>query len=237
MDCWFFDENLSQQEILERAEKEFDIKASRQTLTAYFRYRERIQNMPDGIEQLEPEEQEAVATRVGAGMRWKTLETRTLNYAAMAAFEMSLAEPGQMRVKEIQSLMKMINERQQLWMDQRTRAQKVELQKLALLTKIQKDQSGKHTKEEFETMMMEAADIWDRTKQRRAENQARREAEKTKREFGNHDGGPAEAQTGTEVEAQNDGKGAKAAEIQAAEGQPNPETETKVNEEGLGKDI
>jgi len=139
-------------------------------------------------------------------------------------------------VKEIQSLMKLINDRQQLWMNQRIRTEKVELQKLALLTKLHKDQSEKHTTAEFEAMMMEAADIWDRTKQRRAENRAKMEAEKAKRESGNHDGGQSEAQTGAEAGANNDGKSEEAAEVKAAEGQPNPETETKVNEEGLCKD-
>src|SRR5262245_24599340 len=115
MDKWYFAENLTYPEILERAEKQFNIKASKQTLTAYFRHREEVVG---GIAEWE----DVViahprAFRVGANMEWKDLKARTLHSAAMAAYELSLAEPDKMRIPEMRSLMRILNEHERLLMD------------------------------------------------------------------------------------------------------------------------
>jgi hypothetical protein len=180
MDSWYFDENLSQREILERAAKEFGIKASRQTLTSYFRHREQILNIPDGVRDLEPKEEEALENRVGAGMGWDDLQAKTLRFAGMAAYELSLAEPGTMRVKEIRSLMKMVNEHHRLVMEKRMREEKLALQTMGMLLKARKDESKKFTKEDFEQMVMEGTEILNRAKTKSAESRA--ELDKRRRE-------------------------------------------------------
>lgn len=180
MDAWFFDENLGHQEILERSEKEFGIKASQQTLTRYFRRREQLLNVPDGVREIEPAEEEAEATRVGAGMGWEDLQARTLRFATMAAYEMSLVEPEKMRVKDIRSLMKMVNEQKRLTLEHRLQKERLALQTMALTLRVKIAESKVQTKEQMEQMIMDAAEIWNKAKRKCAEG--RTELEKLKRE-------------------------------------------------------
>jgi hypothetical protein len=114
MDEWFFEENLGHREIVERAGKEFGIKASQQTLTGYYRHRERLLNLADRAKGLEGAEEHGMPTRTGAELDWPELEAKVLRFAAMAAYEMSLAEPEKLPVKELRSLMRIINEHRRL---------------------------------------------------------------------------------------------------------------------------
>ena len=53
-------------------------------------------------------------------MSLEDLEARTVYCTALAAYEMSLAEPGSLQVKELRSLMRMLNDHRRLAMEQRT---------------------------------------------------------------------------------------------------------------------
>lgn len=183
MDAWFFDEKLSQGEILKRATEAFGVQASRQTLTAYFRHREQVLNVPDGERELEPMEDEALATRVGAGMKWDDLQARALRFAGMAVYELSMAEPEKMRVKEIRSLMKTLNEHHRLVLDRRLREERLTVQRMALLVKLKQYEAENPGKEDFERMVLEGAEIWNKAKKKSAE--CRAELEKLRRAGGN----------------------------------------------------
>ena len=176
METWFFDDNLGHKEILERAEKEFGIRASQQTLTGYFRHRERLLNLPDGHNEIEPEEQEAMATRIGAGMSLEDLEARTMNFAMMAAYEMSMAGPEKMRIKEMGTLLKMINNHRQLSLERREREEILAIGQLALLGKLRKDDSKRFAEERWEDSIIHLAGVLRRARRKSAEQRAREES-------------------------------------------------------------
>lgn len=190
MDVWFFDENLGHREIAERAAKEFGVTASHQTLTAYFRYREQMLNVPDGENELEPMEEDALATRVGAGMSWDNLEAKVLRFATMAAYELTLVEPGKMRVKEVRSLMKIVNEHHRLVMDRRLQEERLGLQRMGMMLRLQKNDAKMQTKEEFERTLMESAEMLNRAKRKSAE--CRAELGKLRRDAGMEAAGHSE---------------------------------------------
>jgi hypothetical protein len=196
MDKWYFDENLSYPAILEKADKEFNIKASKQTLTAYFRHRENVVGGLAAWEDLEADDPRA--RRVGAGMSWNDLEARVMQSAAMAAYEMSLSEPEKMRVKEIRSLMKMLHEHDRRIMDRKKMEQKAELQRAQMAFKVYKQEAGKQTKEEFEEMLMETADIVHRAQRKGAEHRATMAAEHAKFAANNGDKTPKDVENGNE---------------------------------------
>jgi hypothetical protein len=200
MDKWYFDENLSYPEILEKAGKEFGVQASKQTLTAYFRHREEVVAGGAGWEDCGLDDPRA--RRVGAGMSWGDLESRALHSAAMAVYEMSLAEPDKMRVKEIRSLMKMLNEHRRLALDRKTREEKMELQVLQLAAKVASDNAKGHTLEEFEEIMMAAKEILHRKPMKSAEEGAECEAEKAKPEAEGDNGGPVNAHGEERIQAE-----------------------------------
>jgi hypothetical protein len=105
---------------------------------------------------------------VGAGMALEDLETKTLQSAAMEEYELSLAEPDKMRVTEMRALMKMLNERRRLTMDREK--QEMHLDSTSMLTslKVLKGMSRLQTKEDYEEMMMQTADILQRARAKAA---------------------------------------------------------------------
>jgi hypothetical protein len=172
MDKWYFDENLPYPEILERATKEFGVQASRQTLTAYFRHREDVVGGLAKWEDIDTGNPQS--RRVGAGMDLKDLESRTLQSAAMAAYELSLAEPDKMRVTEMRSLMKMLSEHKRLSLHHDKEIEQGMLTQL----KVFKGLSGLQTKEQFEEMVMQTAGILQRAQVKAAGHRAAAEQHK-----------------------------------------------------------
>ena len=170
MDKWYFDENLSHQAIMERATKEFGVEASKQTLTAYFRHREAVVGGLAQWEEIEVDDPRA--RRVGAGMSWTDLEARVMQSAAMAAYEMSLSEPDQMRIKEIRSLMKMLNDHERRKIDRKKMEQKAEVQLAQMAFKVCKEEARKQTKEEFAETLLETAVIVHQARRKGAEKRA-----------------------------------------------------------------
>ena len=180
MDTWRFEDNLSYAEIVKRALKEFNVTASEQTLTSYFRHRQEELDWDGDGPNIKFKEQLAMTDRPGMGKNLAELETRTLFFSAMAAYEMALADPEKMRVKEVRSLMKMLQDHRRFAEVRKMNAMKLEFQETATLVKLAKDQQKLQTKEEFEEMMMEATDIITRARQRGAEQSATLNAEKEK---------------------------------------------------------
>ncbi len=169
MDTWYFEESLSGQEILERARKEFKIEASRQTLTAYFRHRQEKRALAVNGRWSADEAEHLLAQRSGAGMSLEDLEARTVYCTALAAYEMSLAQPGSLQVKELRSLMKLLNEHQLLAMEQRTRTERSNLQHVLTAVKACRSRGRMLNKQDFEKMVSETDDIMRRARQKGAE--------------------------------------------------------------------
>ena len=111
LDQWYFQENLSYREMLERAQKDFEVTASLQSLAAYFQRREEPPELADHTAlPVESMRENPFAGRVGAGKTREGLETLALHFTAMAAYEMALTKPGKMRVQELRSLLKLLME-------------------------------------------------------------------------------------------------------------------------------
>jgi hypothetical protein len=157
---------LSYAEIVKRALNEFGVKASEQTLTAYFRHRREELGHPGDSPAMKFRERLAMFDRPGMGKDPAELEARTLVFSAMAAYELSLAEPEKMRVKEMRSLMKMLQDHRRFAEERNNKARKLDLLEMATIGKLLKDQQNRHTKAEFEEMMMQATDILSRARQR-----------------------------------------------------------------------
>src|SRR5215472_16838524 len=100
MDEWYFEDGLSHAEILEDAEREFGITATQQTLTSYFRYRERARELAGPVR---ISRADAALVRRMKGMKLEELETKAIYFGAVAAYEMAQADPDKMRVKELRS--------------------------------------------------------------------------------------------------------------------------------------
>lgn len=159
MDAWYFDESLSCREIHDRARRTFGIDASRQTLTAYFRHRESKRVLAGGGRLTADQVNELLLQRTGAGMSLEDLEGRTVYFTAMAAYQMSLAEPDSLRVKELRSLMKLLNENRRLVMDQKLKNEKLTLETMTAALKVRREQSEVMTKKDFERMVMDTGEI------------------------------------------------------------------------------
>jgi hypothetical protein len=181
MDDWYFEENLGYPVILERAKKEFGIEASKQTLTDYFRYRERLMNLPDGAGDPEAREEEPPAIRVGAGMETRDLEARTVRYAAMAAHEMAMGEPETMPVREIRALMKMVSDHRRMLLECKRREDKTELESLLMILKLNKEQSKMHKEADFREMVSDFRKRMFGARKRSEDNQAEFDAQRTAR--------------------------------------------------------
>jgi hypothetical protein len=195
MDEWYFEEGLSHAEILEDAEREFGIKATQQTLTSYFRYREKVREWDGPVKFGRPE---AVYLNRSRGLEWHELEARVVLNSTVAAYELSQAEPDKMRVKELHTLLKMLSDRRHAQVNQVAKQEKYEFQRFLALRKLQRDEAKYQTKEELEKMMFDVADVWTRTKQKLAEEQAVLEADKKRREEGSR--AEAEGETKAELE-------------------------------------
>ena len=180
MDIWRFEDNLSYAEIVKRALNEFGVTASVQTLTSYFRYRQEELDWSGDGPAMKFKERLAMTDRPGMGKNLDELETRTLFFSAMAAYEMALDDPKKMQVKEVRSLMKMLQEHRRFKEDRKMKAKKLELQEMLTIGRLAKDQQKLQTKEEFEETMMEATDIISRAQQRWTEQSDVRRAERAK---------------------------------------------------------
>jgi hypothetical protein len=102
-------------------------------------------------------------------MMWKDLEARTLHSVAMAAYEMSLAEPDKMRIPEMRSLMKMLNEHERLLIDRRKLKNQEDWQDMLGALKVANGVKKRHTTEDVEKMMFNTADILSRIRRKSAE--------------------------------------------------------------------
>jgi hypothetical protein len=191
MDEWYFQDGLSHAEILEDAEREFGIKATQQTLTSYFRYREKVRQWDGPVTFGRPE---AVHLRRSRGLELHDLEARTVFHCTSAAYELSQADPDKMRVKELHTLMKMLSDRRYAQSNHVAKQEKYEFQRFLALRKLQCDEAKFQTKEELEKMMFDVANIWTRTKQKLKEDQAELEADRKCREGGSRAGAKGETE-------------------------------------------
>ncbi len=217
MDTWRFEDNLSYAEIVKRALHEFGVQASEQTLTSYFKYRRDELNCPGDRPDMTFREKLALLDRPGMGKDPAELEARTLLFAGMAAYELSLAEPEKMQVREMRTLLKMLQDSKRSAEERKLKAKKQELQELTLMARVVKDKQKLHTKEQFEEMVMQCTDILGRARQRGKEQAGALAEEKAEAATANTDVGE-ETNAGT-------GRGARE-EVRAAE----PEEERSIND-------
>jgi hypothetical protein len=153
LDQWRFDENLSYKEILKQADAAFGVKASIPSLARFLGRRELMR------ESLEWERKNPLAGRAGAGMTRDELEGMSLHLAAMAAYELSLAKPGKLRVKDLHGLMKILREERRLALDREVKAQRIKIQELQAITRASKDLPQKRSAAGWKQLFGEAQQI------------------------------------------------------------------------------
>jgi hypothetical protein len=115
LDQWLFMENLSYEAILKKLEAEHGIETSRVSLASYRKQRKELREslLEDFVKKVEAEERIAkgLENRLGMGVPIEELENRTMYCVAMAAYELAMAEPEKLRVKELRWLVKMLQDR------------------------------------------------------------------------------------------------------------------------------
>ena len=175
LDEWYFQENLSYREMLERAQMDFAVTASLQSLAAYFQRREEPPELADHTAMPCVEAMRRIQWPAGSGRVGKTregfTETLALHFTAMAyAIRNGADEAGQdAGAASCRSLLKLLMEDRRLVLEQETKTERLEIQRMLAAVKIKKDLPQRRSLEQWKKMIDEAGEIVKQVQENSAE--------------------------------------------------------------------